>query len=117
MFGRKSKTDRWAEAMKEQLRNEQVRHSTPTAYVLSVVDNGPEHGWKWLVWDYDPDHVRLHAGAIEGVCVPHGMKDGFPDADTCRAAGLAAIRKTWSGDVVLREQLPVRAGLTENGDK
>lgn len=98
------KAARWAAAMRRQDEQRRIRQSTPTAYVLDIVDNG-EHGWKWLVWDYDPDDARLMAGQVEGVLAPHGMKDGYATALDALTAGLGAIRNGgWTGDVVLRER-------------
>lgn len=99
------KSARWAAEMRRQDEQRRIRHSTPTAYVLELVNNGPPHGWKWLCWDYDPDGARLMAGQVEGVLAPHGMKDGYATALDALTAGLGAIRHGgWTGDVVLREK-------------
>lgn len=100
------KAARWAAAMERQAEDRRIRTSTPTAVVLDIVHNSTD-GWKWLVWDYDPDGVRLLAGQVEGVLAPHGMKGGYPTALDALTAGLGAIRNSgWDGDVVLREKVP-----------
>jgi hypothetical protein len=107
------KNRRFVEAMRQQARDDEICHSAPDAVVLQLADNGPEHGWKWLTWAYDPDHKLLYAGAVEGVVVPYGMKDGYENIDQARAVGLHEIRQSgWTGDVVLREPVAVGEHLT-----
>lgn len=100
MFGKRRRRQA---ALDEQAENDAVIQRPPRAVVLHVVDNGPEHGRKWLCWEHDPDHEKLHAGAIDGIVVPYGMQAGFENAPLAVLSGLAAVRDGgWTGDVVLR---------------
>lgn len=100
---RRSRNRRHFAELERQANDKDFIHTTPIAYVVSVVDNGP-NGWKWLVWDYDPDQRRLMAGQVEGVLVPRGIKDGYPSMEKARDAGITAVRAGgWAGDILLRE--------------